>query len=152
MAKENTNLEIHLSTQQSTLNKEAIKFFKKEGVSRVVLARETSKDEIKKIKDEVDIELECFIHGAMCYCYSGQCLFSSILGGRSGNRGCCAQPCRLPYELYENRDKVCDGYLMSPKDVETLEILPQLIEAGINSYKIEGRMKNPENVAGVTSI
>ena len=91
--------------------------------------------------------MECFVHGALCYCYSGQCLLSSLIGGRSGNRGQCAQPCRLPYTVDGEK-----GYLLSLKDICTLDIIPDLIEAGIDSFKIEGRMKRPEYVSGVTSI
>ena len=112
------------------------------------LARELSLKEIRRIREETGIEIETFIHGAMCYCYSGQCLFSSILGGRSGNRGRCAQPCRLPYTM--KNQKEC--YPLSMKDMCTIEILPELIEAGIDSFKIEGRMKKPAYAAGVTSI
>ena len=146
------DMKINASTQLTANTAEDVLFLQKNGFDKVILSRELTLEEIKNIRKSTDVDIECFVHGALCVSFSGQCIMSSILGGRSGNRGCCAQPCRLPYELYENRDKVCDGYLMSPKDVETLEILPQLIEAGINSFKIEGRMKNPEYVAGVTSI
>ena len=118
-------------------------------------ARELSLDEIKCIKENVDIEIETFIHGAMCYCYSGQCLFSSYLGGRSGNRGRCAQPCRLNYTIainnkYIKKDEII--YPLSLKDMCTLTCLNDLIDSGIDSFKIEGRMKSPQYVAGVTSI
>lgn len=141
------NMECHISTQAYSTGAESVKFFKELGATRVVLARELSLNEIKSIKNECDIEIETFIHGAMCYSYSGQCLFSSCLGGRSGNRGRCAGPCRLNYEA-NNRS----GYLLSMKDQCTLKILPELIKSGIDSFKIEGRMKRPEYAAYVTSI
>lgn len=116
-------------------------------------ARELSLDEVRRMKNETGLEIECFIHGAMCYCYSGQCLFSSILGGRSGNRGRCAQPCRLPYQICDGLEKI-EGvdYPLSLKDMCTISLLPRLIEAGIDSFKIEGRMKKPEYAAGVTAL
>ncbi len=113
-----------------------------QGASRVVTARELSLEELRAIHERTDVEIESFIHGALCYCYSGECLLSSMIGGRSGNRGRCAQPCRLPYSLYENG--IClakEKYLLSPKDICTLSILPQILEAGVFSLKIEGRMK-----------
>ena len=113
----------------------------------MVPARELSLGEIRQIREETGLELECFVHGALCYCYSGQCLLSSMIGGRSGNRGQCAQPCRLPYSV-DGKKK----YYLSPKDICTLEIIPDLVDAGIDSFKIEGRMKKPEYVAGVTSM
>ena len=125
------------------------------GAERVVTARELSLKEIKKIRDQVDIEIESFVHGALCYCYSGQCLFSSLIGGRSGNRGRCAQTCRLPYEVNREAQGLGgkdDRYCLSLKDLSTLDILPDLIEAGIYSMKIEGRMKSPRYTAGVVSI
>lgn len=143
------DLSLHASTQMSLTGYRGAGFLKKEGVSRIVPARELSLKEIKRIKEYTEIEIESFIHGAMCYCYSGQCLFSSILGGRSGNRGRCAQPCRLPYRTEEGRGEY---YPFSMKDMYTLEILPELIEAGIDSFKIEGRMKRPEYSAGVTAV
>lgn len=143
------SLELHASTQMTLTSSYGISYLKEIGASRVVPARELSLEEIKEIKENVDIEIECFVHGAMCYCYSGQCLFSSILGGRSGNRGRCAQPCRLPYK-FEKNGKEC--YPFSLKDMCTISFLPDLIEAGINSFKIEGRMKKPEYAAGVTAI
>lgn len=142
-------MELHASTQMTLTTELGVQYLKNIGASRVVPARELSLDEIKTIKDKVDIELECFVHGAMCYCYSGQCLFSSILGGRSGNRGRCAQPCRLPYKYSE---KGQEGYPFSLKDMCTIDLIPMLIEAGIDSFKIEGRMKKPEYAAGVTAI
>lgn len=146
------DMKINASTQLTANTAEDVNFLHKNGFDKVILSRELSIEEIKNIREKTTVDIECFVHGALCVSYSGQCIMSSILGGRSGNRGCCAQTCRLPYSLYKDIDKVSEGYLMSPKDVETLEILPQLIEAGINSFKIEGRMKNPEYVAGVTSI
>lgn len=141
-------LEIHASTQMSLTGSFGIKMLQKEGVTRIVPARELSLEEIRKIKARTKVEVETFIHGAMCYCYSGQCLFSSILGRRSGNRGRCAQPCRLPFHIENGKN----GYPLSMKDMCTLDILPELIEAGIDSFKIEGRMKRPEYAAGVTAI
>ena len=140
-------LDIHLSTQLSISSYNAINIFKKYNVTRVVPARELSLAEIKSIKKHTDIEIESFIHGAMCYSYSGQCLFSAYLGSRSGNRGRCAQPCRLPYGIKNN-----DTYPLSMKDMCTLSILPDLINAGIDSFKIEGRMKRPEYSAKVTAL
>lgn len=136
-------LPLHASTQMAVTGKEGVRLLKDMGISRVVPARELSLKEIKAVYDETGMELECFIHGALCYSYSGKCLFSSIAGGRSGNRGRCAGPCRLPYD---NR------YILSARDISTVEILPELIEAGISSFKIEGRMKSREYVAGVTGI
>lgn len=148
------NLELHASTQMTITGRHAVAYLKEKGLTRIVPARELTLEEIKEIKKHHDIELECFIHGAMCYCYSGQCLFSSILGGRSGNRGRCAQPCRLPYKI--EGDNIAGGsqeiYPLSLKDMCTLDILPELIDAGIDSFKIEGRMKRPEYVAGVTAL
>jgi len=140
-------LSIHASTQMSITSRFGASFLKDQGVERIVPARELSLEELLRIKKETDIELECFVHGAMCYAYSGQCLFSSLLGGRSGNRGQCAQPCRLPYMV----DKVKHDYL-SMKDLCTLDLLPELILAGISSFKIEGRMKSPSYVYQVVSM
>lgn len=143
-------MECHVSTQGFATGLESVRLYKSLGATRVVLARELSLDEIKYIKSHEDIELETFIHGAMCYSYSGECLFSSCLGGRSGNRGRCAGPCRLPYRL--SGSKSGEQYLLSMKDQCTVEILPGLIDAGIDSLKIEGRMKKPEYSALVTSV
>lgn len=146
-------LSLHASTQMTVTGVGGAALLKKAGISRIVPARELSLTEVQKIREEAGVEVECFIHGAMCYCYSGQCLFSSILGGRSGNRGRCAQPCRLPYEIFEGKKRLAgEGYPLSLKDMCTLEYLPALIEAGIDSFKIEGRMKRPEYAAGVTAI
>lgn len=182
-------LELHSSTQMTVTSVYGAKMMKSLGCNRVVTAREMSLDEIRRIHEEVDIEIESFVHGALCYCYSGQCLMSSLIGGRSGNRGRCAQPCRLPYSIYEpgdinrpkensamarsagksglnprtgerdskknkggalNRDS--ERYTLSLKDLCTLDILPDIIEAGVYSLKIEGRMKSPRYTAGVVSI
>ncbi len=146
-------LPLHASTQMTITNSAGVEFAAKAGMERAVLARELSLKDIDKICHGTDTEVEVFIHGALCVCYSGQCLMSSLIGGRSGNRGKCAQPCRLPYELVNSDGKnLLEGkdvgqYLLSPKDMNTLSILPQLIEAGVVSYKIEGRMKRPEYVA-----
>jgi putative protease len=142
------NLELHASTQMAITGMYGAEYMKKLGVCRVVPARELSLDEIRDIKDKTGLDIECFVHGAMCYAYSGQCLFSSVLGGRSGNRGRCAGPCRLPY----TDKKGNTVYPLSLKDMYTLPILQELIRAGVNSFKIEGRMKSPEYVAGVTSV
>lgn len=140
-------LKLHASTQMTITGAYGAAYLKKLGCERIVPARELSLQEIKEIKSQVDIEIEAFIHGAMCYCYSGQCLMSSMIGGRSGNRGRCAGPCRLPYRVAGK-----EGYYLSLKDMNTLEHIPELIEAGIDSFKIEGRMKKPEYVAGVVSV
>lgn len=148
------DLEIHASTQMTVHNVEGVKKLKKLGFKRVVLSRELSLKEIKNIYDETGMDLEMFIHGALCVSYSGQCLMSSIIGQRSGNRGKCAGTCRLPYELInKNENKIVDnGYLLSSKDVCTLDIIPEIIKSGAMSFKIEGRMKTPEYVGVVTSI
>ncbi|WP_312071085.1 U32 family peptidase [Anaerotignum propionicum] len=146
------DLPLHASTQMTANSLEDVRYLESLGFSKIVLSRELSLEEISEITQQAEAEIETFIHGALCVCYSGQCLMSSILGGRSGNRGRCAQTCRLPYTLYKGADKLQEGYLLSPKDIQTVTILPQLIEAGIASLKIEGRMKNPEYVAGVTGI
>lgn len=146
-------LALHASTQMTLTGVLGASLIKEEGVCRIVPARELSLAEIRELKEKTQLELECFIHGAMCYCYSGQCLFSSILGGRSGNRGRCAQPCRLPYQIeYADGKKSAACYPLSLKDMCTLSILPKLIAAGIDSFKIEGRMKRPEYAAGVTAL
>lgn len=152
------DLPIHASTQMTVHNLEGVKELSNLGFKRVVLAREVSIDEIKYICKNSDIEIEAFIHGALCISYSGQCLFSSTIGGRSGNRGECAGPCRLPYKLLcdnnsNKKETVMDnGYLLSPKDLCALEYLPELINAGVKCFKIEGRLKSPEYVATVTRI
>ena len=142
------DLPLHVSTQMSVTSFLGAKAMRDLGASRIVPARELSLEEIRQI-NELGVETECFIHGSMCYSYSGQCLFSSFLGGRSGNRGRCAGPCRQPYiPEGENRE----AYLLSLKDLCTLQILPKLIDAGISSFKIEGRMKSPAYAAGVSAI
>ncbi len=150
------DLEIHTSTQMTITNRYGAELMKELGASRIVTAREMSFDEIKDISENVEIEIESFIHGALCYCFSGQCLLSSMIGGRSGNRGRCAQPCRLPYEAYNSDEKRMSNpkkpYILSPKDLCTIDFIPQLVNAGITSFKIEGRMKQAEYAAGVVSI
>ena len=148
------DLPIHTSTQMTITGVEGAKLLKNLGVERVVLARELSIAEMKKIKDEAEVELEAFIHGALCYSFSGQCLFSSVLGGRSGNRGRCAQPCRLPYAvLDENKKEIKkESYVLSLKDLCGIEYLQKLREAGVYSLKIEGRMKQASYAAGVVSF
>ena len=141
-------MEVHASTQMSISSVFGARLLKEMGVSRIVPSRELSLDEIRDIITETGIETECFIHGAMCYSYSGLCLMSSFLGGRSGNRGRCAGPCRQPYSAGPLREK----YLLSMKDLCAIDILDELIGAGIASFKIEGRMKSPEYVYGVTGI
>lgn len=148
-------LDLHASTQMTLAGAEGCAFLEEQGASRVVLSRELSLSEIRQIRERISGEIEAFVHGALCYCYSGQCLFSSIVGGRSGNRGRCAQPCRLPYELSGEKGAPKRGqgaYLLSPRDICTLEILPDILEAGVFSLKIEGRMKRPEYTAGVVRV
>lgn len=151
----------HVSTQMAVTGFRGAEYLKALGADRIVPARELSLAEIKEIKEKAGIEIETFIHGAVCYCYSGQCLFSSVIGGRSGNRGRCAQPCRLPYGISHGFSDAVSGlgrkagkdmYPLSLKDMCTVELLGELIEAGIDSLKIEGRMKSPEYTAGVTGI
>ncbi len=149
------DLPVHASTQMTLMGPGGASFLKELGAARIVTARELSLEEIQEIHQKVDIEIESFIHGALCYCYSGQCLFSSMLGGRSGNRGRCAQPCRLPYQL-KAKGRIVNGpeeaYLLSPRDMCTIELLPKILEAGVCSLKIEGRLKRPEYTAGVVRI
>ena len=148
-------LHLHASTQMTVTGPEGMKFLEEQGAARVVTARELSLEEIRRMHEASPIKIESFIHGALCYSYSGQCLMSSILGGRSGNRGRCAQPCRLPYETalcgkrYDGKKDLCP---LSLKDISTIEILPQILDAGVTSLKIEGRMKQPGYTAGVTSV
>ena len=146
------DLPIHGSTQMTVHNLNGALELQELGFRRVVLARELSVNEIDYICKNTNIEIETFIHGALCISYSGQCLFSSMLGGRSGNRGKCAGPCRLPFELLENNKTINSGYLLSTRDLCGLEFIPDLIHAGVKSFKIEGRMKSPEYVATVTRI
>lgn len=142
-------LPLHASTQMNITGVAAAKLLKEMGASRIVPARELSLSEISRIKKETGLEIETFVHGALCYCYSGRCLMSSVIGGRSGNRGRCAQPCRLPYEVEGGKRP---SYVLSPKDLCTISILPELVRAGIDSFKIEGRMKNPEYVASIVCV
>lgn len=141
------DMDIHASTQMTVTSCSGAEFLRHEGVTRIVPARELSLVEIRNMKAHTGMEIECFVHGALCYCYSGQCLLSSLIGGRSGNRGQCAQPCRLPYTIDKEKK-----HWLSPKDICALELIPDLAEAGIDSFKIEGRMKRPEYVAGVTAM
>ncbi|MBO8138636.1 MAG: DUF3656 domain-containing protein [Desulfotomaculum sp.] len=152
-------LPLHASTQVTVHNIPGVQLLQKSGFKRIVLARELDYKSIKKIKEETGADLEVFVHGALCVCYSGQCLMSSMIGGRSGNRGRCAQPCRLEYQLvdrYYGKPLTDPGktgeYLLSPRDLNLSEYIPQLIEAGVNSFKVEGRMKRPEYVATVIRV
>ncbi len=162
-------MEVHGSTQMTIVDVAGARAAARLGMNRIVPARELSLKEIRRIKEETGLEIEVFVHGALCYCYSGQCLLSSMYGGRSGNRGRCAQPCRLPYRILNadgtsavfkkkndraNASKTLAGgdHVLSPKDLSAVRMLPALIEAGVDSLKIEGRMKNVEYVAGVTAI
>lgn len=153
-------LEIHLSTQQSLSNWKAVQYWKDEGLHRVVLARETSGDEIQEMKEKVDIEIEAFIHGAMCIAYSGRCTLSNHMTARDSNRGGCCQSCRWDYDLYEVNDGKQDAlfsegdapFAMSPKDLKLIESIPRMIDLGIDSLKIEGRMKSIHYVATVVSV
>ncbi len=157
------DLPVHGSTQMTVTGVYGARILERLGVKRVVTAREMSLEEIRRIHREVPIEIESFVHGALCYCYSGQCLLSSFIGGRSGNRGRCAQPCRLPYQVSSGlkngvsgrgrgRGGSGDGYILSMKDLCTLDIIPDMIQAGICSLKIEGRMKSPRYTAGVVHV
>lgn len=169
-------LSVHISTQMSVASADGFSYLQKCGADRIVTARELSLAEIRQIRSQSELEMECFVHGALCYCYSGGCLLSSMLGGRSGNRGRCAQPCRLPYTVFDEKHRRIAGveasnsspsgrghsnqkeheqkecYPLSPKDLCTIDQIPELIQAGITSFKIEGRMKSAEYAAGVTAI
>ena len=148
-------LHLHASTQMTITGPLGMKFLEEQGATRVVAARELSLDELSSMHKTSPIEIEAFIHGALCYSISGQCLMSSMFGGRSGNRGRCAQPCRLSYQAKKTQDSAYSGKELCPlnlKDICTLDILPEVIEAGVTSLKIEGRMKQPEYTAGVTSV
>lgn len=153
-------VEIHLSTQQSLSNWKAVQYWKEEGLERVVLARETSADEIREMKEKVDIEIEAFVHGAMCIAYSGRCTLSNHMTARDSNRGGCCQSCRWDYDLYELDqdgekalfDKEDSPFAMSPKDLKLIESLPGMIEIGIDSLKVEGRMKSIHYIATVVSV
>ncbi len=145
--------ELHASTQMTIHNGEAALFLKEIGFTRIVLSRELSLKEIDYISNTLNLETEVFIHGALCICYSGQCLMSSIIGGRSGNRGRCAQPCRLPYTLIDkSTNKEHKAYILSPKDICTIDNLKDIVASGTSSLKIEGRMKRAEYVSGVVEI
>ncbi|WP_294336110.1 U32 family peptidase [uncultured Clostridium sp.] len=164
------DLPVHASTQMTITGPEGAALMTRMGAVRIVTARELSLDEIRRIYQETGVEIESFVHGALCYCYSGQCLFSSLIGGRSGNRGRCAQTCRLPFDILrrldennpnENRNKKKENgvlnpgdskYVLSLKDLCTLDILPDILEAGVYSLKIEGRMKSPRYTAGVVRL
>ncbi|WP_249030361.1 peptidase U32 family protein [Tannockella kyphosi] len=145
------DLEVHMSTQASIYNKETAQYYEKLGVDRIVLARENTIEEINEICTSTNLDVEVFVHGALCMGYSGQCLFSSFLTDRSGNKGSCSQPCRLPYRLTLNDKDISlkNTFLLSPKDLCTIEHVDKLIESGIHSFKIEGRMKRPEYVATI---
>lgn len=145
-------LELHASTQMHIHNIEGVKLVEKSGLKRAVLARETNIDTIKYIKENTNIELEIFVHGALCISYSGQCLMSSLIGGRSGNRGACAGSCRLKYSLVNDKKSINDKYLLSTKDLNSLENIGKLIDIGVDSLKIEGRMKSPSYVYMVTKL
>ena len=153
------NVEVHLSTQQSTMNYMAIKFWEQEGLHRVVLARETTKEEIKEIMDKTDVEIEAFVHGAMCIAYSGRCTLSNHMTARDSNRGGCCQSCRWEYDLVKEQENETTRlfkeddikFAMSPKDLNLLKSIPEMIELGIDSLKIEGRMKSIHYIATVVS-
>ncbi len=152
------HVRIHASTQMNTHSSEGVRLLAERGVSRITLAREVSVAEIAGLVTagaECGVEVESFVHGALCVCYSGQCLLSSLVGGRSANRGMCAQPCRLPYELLDEAERVLGApgaHLLSPKDLAGVTVLPDLVRTGVAALKIEGRMKNPEYVALVTGV
>lgn len=154
-ARENTNLEIHLSTQQSCLNVESAKFFKDEKVSRIVLAREVTKEDIKEIIDNVDVEIECFIHGAMCASYSGRCVLSNFLTARDSNRGGCSQICRWDFDLKDSNSNYYKGdkpFTFCTKDLSMMKHINEMIDSGISSFKIEGRMRSVYYIATIVSI
>lgn len=145
------NVALHASTQMTIHNIEGVKFLQNLGFNRVVLSRELTLEEIENITHNTSIEIEAFVHGAICVSYSGRCLMSSLIGERSGNRGRCAQPCRMEYKLIKDDKVYANNYLLSPKDTSTLPIIDKLVKSGIHTFKIEGRMKSPEYVASVTS-
>lgn len=150
-----TNLEVHLSTQASTINTEAVKFWKEQGLTRIVLGRECSKEEIKEIIDNVDIEIETFIHGAMCAGYSGRCVMSNFLTNRDANRGGCSQICRWDFDLLDQNKNEIKGempFTFCTKDLSMLKHIPEMIDMGITSFKIEGRMRSIYYIATVVSI
>ena len=155
LAKKHTNLEIHLSTQQSTLNYEACKFWKKQGVTRIVLGREAQGKEIKEIIKKANIEIETFIHGAMCSSYSGRCVLSNYLTARDSNRGGCSQICRWDFDLYnqdKNQIKGDKNFTFCTKDLTLLKYIPDMIESGITSFKIEGRMRSIYYIATILNV
>lgn len=155
LAKNNTNLEIHLSTQQSTLNVESCKYWYNEGITRIVLGREASRDDIKRIIDEVPIEIECFVHGAMCSGISGRCVLSNYLTNRDANRGGCSQICRWDFNLLNENNEEVKGdeeFTFCSKDLSLLEYIPDMIDTGITSLKIEGRMRSIYYIATIVSI
>ena len=148
-------LPIHASTQMAVADVSGARLLDAYGVRRLVMPRELSLPEIRLIREQTGLEIEAFVHGALCYCSSGQCLMSSLIGGRSGNRGRCAQPCRLEYDVYrgsEHLNNAKETHLLSPKDINTAKILPELVAAGVHSLKIEGRMKKPVYAAGVAEV
>ena len=154
VAKNNTKLDVHISTQQSTLNKEAANYLKKEGATRVVLAREAFKEDIKDIKENVDIEVEMFIHGAMCASTSGRCVLSNVFTGRDANRGGCAQICRWDFDLKDEKNNTLKGekpFTFCTKDLSLLKHLKEIIDMNVDSLKIEGRMRSIYYVATVVS-
>ena len=152
--KENINIEFHLSTQKSSLNSEAVKFYLKNGVKRVVLARECSLEDMKSIKEKTNADMEVFIHGAMCMGYSGRCTLSNYFTNRDSNRGACAQICRWVFDLYDGDKKVSNEtkFSFAPKDQQLLLYIKELMEIGINSFKIEGRMKSVYYLATILSV
>lgn len=154
-ALKNTNLHVHLSTQQSTMNYESCKFFYEQGVERIVLARECTKEDIKSIRKHVPVELEVFIHGAMCAAISGRCVLSNFLTKRDANRGGCSQICRWDFKLLDEGNNVIEtekDFTLCSKDLSMLSVLPELIDLGIASFKIEGRMRSIYYIATVVSI
>lgn len=149
----NIDIEVHISTQASILNDEVGLFYKEMGATRLVLAREASKEDIKKIKEKTGLELECFVHGAMCTSFSGRCVMSNYCTNRDSNRGGCAQICRWTFDYYKNNDKVTDiPFSMTPKDLNMVSYVKEMIEAGVNSFKIEGRMRSIYYVSTVILI
>lgn len=146
------DLPLHASTQMTAASLDAVKYLENMGFSRVVLSRELSRREIEYICKNAKAEIEVFVHGALCMCYSGQCLMSSVIGGRSGNRGLCAQPCRLAYDMTDGKNILAEGYLLSPKDNALADEIGALKDIGVTSLKIEGRLKRPEYVAQVTGV
>ena len=154
-ALKNTNLHVHLSTQQSTMNYESCKFFYEQGVERIVLARECTREDIKSIREHVPVELEVFIHGAMCAAISGRCVLSNFLTKRDANRGGCSQICRWDFKLLDEGNNVIEtekDFTLCSKDLSMLSVLPELIDLGIASFKIEGRMRSIYYIATVVSI